>query len=282
MTTNILKRNNVQIFGEGDKTILFAHGFGCDQNMWRYITPAYKENYKIVLFDYVGCGNSNLGSYNDERYSTLNGYAHDIIEICNALNLKDIIFAGHSVSAMIGVLAYVQAPQLFQKMIFVCPSPRYINDEGYIGGFEKQELEELLHLMDSDYMGWAGFLAPIVMKNHDKPELTEELKKSFCSADPVITKKFAQVTFFSDNRKDLNNINIPTLILQCAHDLIAPNEVGDFVHKNIPGSTLVNMEATGHCPHMSHPEETIKKINEFLETSEVNSQLLYKESENSI
>lgn len=264
MTTNVLERNNVKIFGEGKKTILFAHGFGCDQNMWRFITPAYEKNYRIVLFDYVGCGKSDIASYNEEKYSTLNGYADDIIDICNELNLGEVIFVGHSVSAMIGVLAYVQAPDIFERMILVCPSPRYINDIGYIGGFEKQDLEDLLEVMDSNYIGWASFLAPVVMKNPDMPELTEELQKSFCSIEPRITKKFAEVTFFSDNRRDLNKIKIPTLILQCSDDAIAPDEVGNYVHENTPGSTLSKMDATGHCPHMSHPEETIEKINKFL------------------
>jgi len=264
MAADVIRRNNVQIFGEGEKTILFAHGFGCDQNMWRFITPAYEKDYKIILFDYVGCGKSDLLAYNEERYSTLNGYAEDIIDICNVLNLKQVIFIGHSVSSMIGVLAYVQSPDIFERMVLVCPSPRYINDIGYIGGFEKQDLEDLLDVMDSNYIGWASFLAPVVMKNPDMPELTEELQKSFCSIELRITKKFAEVTFFSDNRRDLNKIQIPTLILQCSDDAIAPDEVGEFVHANTPGSTLVKMEAIGHCPHMSHPEETIEKINKFL------------------
>lgn len=262
--SGITQRNNVRITGEGTKVILFAHGFGCDQNMWRFIIPSYEKNYKVVLFDYVGCGKSDLSSYNEERYSTLNGYAEDIIEICKELDLKDVIFVGHSVSSMIGVLAYVQAPELFERMIFICPSPRYINDLGYVGGFEKKDLEDLLEVMDSNYIGWSSFLAPVVMKNPDMPELTEELQKSFCSIEPRITKKFAEVTFFSDNRNDLRKIKIPTLILQCSDDAIAPDEVGDYVHDNIKNSTLTKMEATGHCPHMSHPQETIDKMDEFL------------------
>jgi sigma-B regulation protein RsbQ len=264
VTVSIAKRNNVKITGNGTRPVLFAHGFGCDQNMWRFITPAFEKDYKIVLFDYVGCGKSDLEAYNEERYSTLNGYAEDIIEICNELDLKDVVFIGHSVSSMVGVIAYIQAPELFERLILVCPSPRYINDIGYVGGFEKKDLEDLLDVMDSNYIGWVSFLAPIVMKNPDVPELTEELQKSFCSIEPSITKKFAEVTFFSDNRNDLKKIKIPTLILQCSDDAIAPDEVGDFVHENISGSTLSKMHATGHCPHMSHPQETIDKMNEFL------------------
>jgi len=264
MAANVLERNNVQVIGEGAETIMFAHGFGCDQNMWRFVTPAFEGRYKLVLFDYVGCGKSDLTAYNEEKYSTLNGYAEDIVEICNELKLGKVIFIGHSVSSMIGILAYIQLPELFERMIFVCPSPRYINDLGYIGGFEKQDLEDLLDVMDSNYIGWASFLAPVVMKNPDMPELSEELQKSFCSIEPRITKKFAEVTFFSDNRKDLNKINIPTLILQCSDDAIAPDEIGDYMHEHTPGSTLNKMEATGHCPHMSHPDETIDKINKFL------------------
>lgn len=264
MVPDVLKRNNVQIKGTGSETIMFAHGFGCDQNMWRYVIPAFEDRYKIVLFDYVGCGQSDLNAYNEERYSTLNGYAEDIVEICRELNLTNVIYIGHSVSSMIGLLAHIQVPELFTRMVFVCPSPRYINDLGYMGGFEKQDLEDLLDVMDNNYIGWASFLAPVVMKNPNMPELTEELEKSFCSIEPKITKKFAQVTFFSDNRRDLEKIAIPSLILQCSDDAIAPDEIGDYMHRNTPGSTLTKMEATGHCPHMSHPDETISEINKFL------------------
>ena len=261
---NIIERNNVRIFGKGNKTLMFAHGFGCDQNMWRFITPAFENEYQIVLFDYVGCGKSDLAAYNTERYSALNGYAQDVVEICDALQLRDILFVGHSVSCMIGLLASVERPELFHNMVFVCPSPRYMNDEDYVGGFEKQDLEGLMDVMDNNFIGWASFLAPVVMKNDDQPELAEELEKSFCSIDPKITRKFAEVTFFSDNRKDLKNLKVPSLILQCSEDAIAPDEIGEYMLHNVNGSTLKKMQATGHCPHMSHPDETISLIKEFL------------------
>lgn len=264
MTQDIVSRNNVTIKGNGRQTIVFAHGFGCDQNMWRFITPAFEDDYRIVLFDYVGCGKSDLSAYHVERYSKLEGYAQDLLEVCQALELEDVIFVGHSVSSMIGVLAAIEQPHIFSSMIFIGPSARYMNDVNYLGGFSQEDLEGLFDVMDSNYIGWANFLAPVVMKNEDRPELTEELEESFCSTDPVITRKFAEVTFFSDNREDLANLNLPCLVLQCSDDAIAPDEVGLYVHEQIKGSTFEKMKATGHCPHMSHPQETIELIQKFL------------------
>jgi sigma-B regulation protein RsbQ len=245
--------------------MMFAHGFGCDQNMWRFVTPAFENDYKIVLFDYVGCGKSDLAAYNEERYSTLHGYAEDILEICEALQLKEVILVGHSVSSMIALLAAVRKPELFSKLVFVGPSPRYINDlPDYTGGFEKRDLEGLLDTMDKNYIGWAQFLAPVIMKNSERPELSQELEESFCSTDPKLARKFAEVTFFSDNRQDLKRLKVPSLILQCSEDAIAPDFVGQYLKEHIPNSTFAKMEATGHCPHMSHPEETIRLIKKFL------------------
>lgn len=270
MEQDILRRNNVKIIGNGDEVILFAHGFGCDQNMWRFVTPAFENDYKIVLFDYVGCGKSDMTAYNAERYSTLYGYADDVLEICRALGLRDVVFVGHSVSSMIGALAAIQEPDRFSHLIMVGPSPRYINElPDYIGGFDKKDLEGLLDVMDNNYIGWANFLAPVVMKNPERPALTAELEESFCSTDPIITRKFAEVTFFSDNREDLSKIKIPCLVLQCADDAIAPESVGEYVSRNIPDSELVKMEATGHCPHMSHPEETIAIMKKYLAAKKV-------------
>lgn len=265
MSNKILKRNNVRVTGNGKQPIVFAHGFGCDQNMWRYITPAFEKEYQIVLFDYVGAGKSDLAAYNKSRYSNLNGYAEDVLEICNELNLQNVIFVGHSVSSMIGLLAAIKQPQLFSNIIFVGPSARYINDTGYVGGFEEKDILDLLDTMDKNYIGWANFLAPAIMKNPEKPELGQELTDSFCSTDPVIARQFAEVTFLSDNRKDLHKLKVPTLIMQCSDDIIAPLEVGDYLNKQIPNSTLKVMKATGHCPHMSAPDETIRIIKEFLQ-----------------
>jgi sigma-B regulation protein RsbQ len=263
--SDIIKRNNVKVSGNGNQSMLFAHGFGCDQNMWRFVIPAFQKDYKIVAFDYVGSGKSEVASYNKERYSNLNGYAQDILDVCEALDLQSVIFVGHSVSCMVGLLAAIKQPQRFAQMIFIGPSPRYINERpDYTGGFERQDIEQLLDTMEKNYIGWANFLAPIVMKNDDRPELTHELTDSFCSTDPVIAKQFAETTFLSDNRKDLPHLKVPSLILQCSEDLIAPLEVGEYVAKNLENSTLKVMKATGHCPQLSAPEETIQLIKEYL------------------
>jgi sigma-B regulation protein RsbQ len=263
-TQDVLRRNNVRVFGSGSQPMLFAHGFGCDQNMWRFVTPAFEKDYRIVLFDYVGAGKSDLGAYDAARYANLDGYAKDILDICEALDLRKVILVGHSVSGMIGVLAANREPQRFAHLILVGPSPRYINDEGYVGGFERADIEGLLEMMDKNFIGWANFLAPAIMKNADRPELGEELTESFCSTDPVIARRFAEATFFADNRADLPGVRVPSLILQCADDMIAPNEVGDYLHRSIPGSKLLVMDVSGHCPHMSHPEETVQAIQEYL------------------
>lgn len=265
MSQDILSRNNVRVFGAGSQPMMFAHGFGCDQNMWRFITPAFEHDYRIVLFDYVGAGKSDLRAYDAERYSRLDGYADDIRDICHALDLRDVILVGHSVSSMIAVLASNREPERFDRLILVSPSPRYINDPpDYIGGFERADIEGLLEMMDKNYIGWANFLAPAVIKNPDRPELGHELTESFCSTDPAIARRFAEATFFADNRDDLAGVRLPSLILQCSEDMIAPTEVGEYVHRQIAGSTLRMMSATGHCPHMSHPEETIEAISEYL------------------
>jgi sigma-B regulation protein RsbQ len=246
--------------------MMFAHGFGCDQNMWRMVTPAFEDDYRIVLFDYVGSGKSDLGAYDAERYSRLDGYAQDVLDVCHALQLEDVILVGHSVSSMVAVLAANREPELFDRLVLIGPSPRYINDPaGYVGGFERGDIEGLLDMMDRNYVGWANFLAPAIMKNPDRPELGEELTESFCSTDPVIARRFAEATFFADNREDLPKVRVPSLILQCSEDMIAPAEVGAYVHRALSGSTFRQMKATGHCPHMSHPEETILAIREYLQ-----------------
>jgi sigma-B regulation protein RsbQ len=264
MIEKIVRRNNIQVWGEGEQPMVFAHGFGCDQNMWRYVTPAFENEYKIVAFDYVGAGKSDWSAYNPERYSNLNGYALDVLEVCEALDLRDIIFVGHSVSGMIGLLAALKQPDRFSDLILIGPSPCYINGPGYKGGFERKDIDELLDTMDKNYIGWANFLAPAIMKNPERPELGQELAESFCSTDPVIAREFAAATFLSDNRKDLAKLSKPSLIMQCSDDLIAPYEVGEYLHAHLQNSSLTVMKATGHCPHMSHPEETITVMKEYL------------------
>ncbi|CAA9212517.1 MAG: Hydrolase of unknown specificity RsbQ, part of a novel [RsbQ - PAS domain] bacterial sensing module [uncultured Cytophagales bacterium] len=260
----VLKRNNVQVTGNGERTIIFAHGFGCDQNMWRWVAPAFRATHKVVLFDHVGAGQSDVTAYNRTKYATLQGYASDLLEICQALDLRDAVFVGHSVSAMIGTLAALREPSRFAALVMVGPSPCYINDDDYYGGFSRTDLEGLMEYLDSNYLGWSSTMAPVIMGNPDRPELGEELTNSFCKADPEIAKQFARATFFSDNRADLSKVKAKTLILQCSQDAIAPLEVGTYVHQQIAGSTMVVLEATGHCPNLSAPEETTDAIRNFL------------------
>lgn len=264
MNNSILSRNNVKVFGAGTQPMLFAHGFGCDQNMWRYLTPAFEKDFRIILFDYVGAGQSDKSAYQPERYATLEGYAQDVLEICEALQLQDVVFVGHSVSAMVGLLAAIEKPAYFARLVMIGPSPCYINDGKYVGGFERQDIEGLLDTMEKNYIGWANFLAPGIMGNKDRPELGEELTQSFCSTDPVIARQFAKATFFSDNRADLPKLQVPALVLQCSEDIIAPLVVGEYTAARLPQGKLRIMKATGHCPHMSSPEETIQLINEYL------------------
>jgi len=262
---SVLQRNNVRCLGSGSRPMLFAHGFGCDQNMWRFITPAFEASHRIVLFDHVGSGKSDLRAYDRRKYSQLQGYAADVLEICRELALEDVVFVGHSVSAMIGILAAIAEPRRFSKLVLVGPSPCYIDDEGYRGGFARKDLEELLEFMDANFLGWAGAVAPKIMGNAERPDLADELTNSFCRTDPDIARHFARVTFMSDNRADLPKVQVPCLVLQCSQDIIAPTEVGEYVHRHLPGSRLVLMRATGHCPNLSAPEETIEAMRSFLQ-----------------
>lgn len=262
---NIIQKNNVRLSGREDgQPMVFAHGYGCDQNMWRFVTPAFADEYRIVLFDHVGAGLSDLSAYSRGRYESLRGYASDVLEICRELDLTRVIFVGHSVSSMIGVMAALEEPGRFDKLVLVGPSPRYIDDDGYTGGFSREDIDGLLESLDSNYLGWSSAMAPVIMGNPDRPELGTELTNSFCRTDPEIAKHFARVTFLSDNRADLPKVTAPTLILQCSDDVIAPQSVGDYVHRQIPGSELVRMKATGHCPNLSAPDETIAAIKAFL------------------
>ncbi len=258
-------RNNVRVTGnDAGQPMMFAHGFGCDQHMWRYVTPAFEADYRVVVFDHVGAGRSDHSAYTTDKYSSLAGYAEDVLEICDELALTDVIFVGHSVSSMIGVLAAARQPERFAKLVLVGPSPRYVNDEGYVGGFTRGDIEELLDSLDSNYLGWAQTMAPAIMGTPERPELGEELTNSFCRTDPEIARHFARVTFLSDNRADLAAVAVPTLVLQCSQDVIAPPSVGEYVHQEIPDSRLVVMAATGHCPNLSAPEETVGAIKAFL------------------
>jgi sigma-B regulation protein RsbQ len=263
--TGVLERNCVRVSGVTDgRPIVFVHGFGCDQAMWRFVVPDFEVDHRVVLLDLVGSGNSDLSAYDPARYSSLRGYALDVVEICRELGLTDVVFVGHSVSAMIGVLALQQAPGLFGTMVMVGPNPRYVDDGDYVGGFSRTDIAGLLDALDANHLGWSAQMAPVIMGNPDHPELAEELTNSFCRTDPDIARQFARVTFLSDNRTDLPGVAVPTLVLQCSEDVIAPEVVGRFVHESIPGSRFTKLAATGHVPHLSAPEETTAAIREFL------------------
>ncbi|TFZ07045.1 alpha/beta hydrolase [Ramlibacter henchirensis] len=258
------KRNNVHVAGSGPLTMVFAHGFGCDQNMWRRIAPAYASRYRTVMFDLVGSGGSQLSAYDRAKYDSLHGYADDVVEIVEEFAQGPVIFVGHSVSAMIGLLANLKAPERFAAQVMVGPSPCYINDGDYHGGFERQDIEGLLETLESNYLGWSSNMAPAIMGAPEQPELSEELVNSFCRTDPDIAKHFARVTFLSDNRADLPKLKSPTLIMQCSEDIIAPRAVGDYMHRMLPNSRLVLIDNFGHCPHLSAPGASTAAIDAFL------------------
>jgi sigma-B regulation protein RsbQ len=260
----ILSRNNVTISGGGPRAMMFSHGFGCDQNMWTSVAREFERDFRVVLFDHVGAGRSDLGAYDPEKYSTLGGYADDVVEIGRALGLEGAVFVGHSVSAMIGALASIKAPGMFSDLVMVGPSPRYIDDEQYVGGFSREQVEELLEFLAENHLGWSAAMAPAIVGNPDRPELGETLTNSFCATDPDIARAFARVTFLSDNRADLPAIKARTLILQCREDIIAPAAVGEYVHAQIPDSRFMLLDATGHCPNLSAPREVAAAIRAFV------------------
>lgn len=259
-------RNHVTVTGRaGGPVVMLAHGFGCDQNMWRLVVPLLEQDFTVVLFDHVGAGRSDLSAWSRERYSSLEGYAEDVLEICQELALGPVTFVGHSVSAMMGVLAAARKPEAFAGLVLLAPSPCFVDDPGtgYRGGFSPEDIDELLESLDANYLGWSGAMAPVIMGNPERPELGEELTNSFCRTDPDIARVFARVTFLSDKREDLAEVTVPTLVAQCSSDAIAPPEVGAFVQARIPGSRLVTLNATGHCPQLAAPEETADAIADF-------------------
>jgi sigma-B regulation protein RsbQ len=265
LSSNIQRRNNVRILGQGDRVVMFVHGLGCDQRMWRYVAPGFEVDFKVILMDLPGCGQSDLSAFDADRYSKLEVYAQDILEVIESLDLQDVIFVGHSVSSMLGALASLRQPERFSKLIMVAGSPCYLNHPPeYLGGFDREDIEELLELMDTNYMGWASFLAPLAMGNSESPQLAQELESSFCSTDPITAKAFAKATFYSDCRSWLPEIVTPCLVLQCTEDALVPESVGQYLHHHIPKSSYIKLTATGHCPHLSHPVETATVIRNYI------------------
>jgi sigma-B regulation protein RsbQ len=261
---DIQKRNNVRVSGSGDVTMVFAHGFGCDQNMWRLLVPHFEQRFRVVTFDLVGSGGSDLSAYDESKYGVLHGYAADLLEILDQYASGPVIFVGHSVSAMIGLLATIEAPQRFLAQLMIGPSPCYVNDGDYVGGFEREDIDDLLATVESNYLGWSSAMAPAIMGAPEQPELGVELTNSFCRTDPAIAKHFARVTFLSDHRADLPKSVVPALIVQCSDDLIAPLAVGEYMHRVLPRSTLSVIDNVGHCPHLSSPSASSAAMESFL------------------
>jgi sigma-B regulation protein RsbQ len=261
---DVYARNNVRVLGaENGRTIVLAHGFGCDQNLWRLVVPSLVPAFRVVLFDHVGAGASDPSAWDAQRYGSLQGYADDVLDIFRELDLRDAVFVGHSVAAMIGVLAAADEPARFAGLVLLTPSPRYLDDDNYRGGFSRSDIDELLAAMESNYLGWSRLMAPNIMGTPERPELEDELTDSFCRTDPAHARVFAKTTFLSDNRSDLSRVTVPTLVIECAHDTLAPREVGAYVHEHIAGSELVTLDATGHCPHLSAPDATAAAIAQF-------------------
>jgi sigma-B regulation protein RsbQ len=258
---DLLARNNVTCLGPaGGPAMVFAHGFGCDQHVWRHVAPHFADDHRVVLFDHVGAGGSDLGAYDEQRYGTLDGYADDLLELWRELDLGPMTFVGHSVSATIGILAACREPAAFERLVLIGPSPRFVDDGDYTGGYSEQDIAELLDALDHNYLGWAGAVAPMIMGTPDRPELGQELTENFCRTDPVIAEHFARVAFLADHREALGNVTTPTVILHCAQDALVPDAVAEYVHRHIDGSRLVHLDATGHCPHLSAPQETVDAI----------------------
>ncbi len=256
VTIDVLKRNNVHVVGNpAGRALVFAHGFGCSQEIWKNVAPRFTDDFRVVLFDHVGAGGSDLSAYNKGKYDSIDGYADDILDILEALDLTDVVYVGHSVSSMMGVVASVKDPSRFGQLILVGPSPRYVDDGPYKGGFTQADIDGLLDSLDANYLGWSATMAPIITGNPDRPEIGDELTTLFCSTDPTIARHFARVTFLSDNRDDLAQVTVPTVVVQCSDDVIAPAVVGDYVHEQISASTLVVLKAAGHLPSLSGPDE---------------------------
>lgn len=262
--SNPVKRNNVHILGKGTTTILLAHGFGCDQTAWSSLVPHLEKNYRLVLMDFVGAGGSDSTQFDRQKYATLSGYASDIIEICDSLELKDIVFTGHSVACMIGLMVSIQRPELFNRMIWIGPSPCYINKGEYYGGFAQETIDTMMGLIEKNYIRWAGEMAPAIMDEENDADLVQRLTDSFCRVDPAIAAHFARTTFLSDNRDDLGKCTVPSLTINCNHDIISPVSVIEYIRRHTPGNTFTIIEGRGHCPHMSHPWQTAERIREYL------------------
>lgn len=261
---DVIKRNNVRVAGNGPATMVFSHGFGCDQSMWRYVVPAFQTRFRTVLWDLVGSGASDLSAYDFDKYSSLHGYAADVLEILDATAKGPVIFVGHSVSAMIGMLAALEQPERFAGNIMVGPSPSFINDGDYVGGFTRADIDGLLDTLENNFLGWSSTMAPSIMGAPDQPELAEALTNSFCRTDPRIARHFARVTFLADHRVEPSRVTTPTLIIQSDDDLLAPICVGEYLHRAIRGSQLAVVKNVGHCPHLSAPDASVDAMASFV------------------
>ncbi|WP_348753632.1 alpha/beta hydrolase [uncultured Aquincola sp.] len=262
---NVLARHNVRRLGAvGHRPLVFAHGYGCDQQVWQHITPAFEADHELLLFDYVGSGGSDTSAYDRQRHGSLEGHARDLIALCEAAGLQRPVLVAHSVSTMVGVLAARLRPDLFEGLALVAPNPCYINHPGYVGGFERHDVDDLMDVLDQNFFSWARMMAPVIMGNPGRPELGDALANSFCSVDPSIARHFARVTFLADHRADLPQVHTPCLLMQCTDDALAPPAVGEYLQHALPQAELVQLAATGHCPHLSAPAETTAALQRFL------------------
>ncbi len=255
---NIITRNNVKISGAGEEVLMLSHGYGCSQKMWSLVLPELEKTHRVVLFDHIGSGASEVAYYDKVKYGSLNGYAEDVIEVIQELGIGPVTFVGHSVSAMIGVSAANKRPDLFRGLVLVTPSPCYVNTGDYVGGFTRDAIEGLIHSLEANFAEWARAIAPVLTGNDSQQG--QVLAESFCQIRPDIAKHFARVTFTSDSRSELPKIDLPVLILQCTDDVIAPEGVGSYVHRQIKGSRLVKLMCTGHCPHLTAPKEFVEAL----------------------
>ncbi len=260
VNASAVERHHARVAGTGAKTLVFSHGFGCDKTIWRFVAPAFEDRYRTLVFDHAGNGES-VDAWDPARHASLAGYAQDLLEVLDDAGLEEVVCVGHSIGSIIMMLAAIAQPHRFSKLFFLCPSPRFLNDPpDYRGGFERGDLEGLFQLMESNHFGWAQFLAPLAIGEQNPVALTREFEQSLRALEPRIAQHFARLVFHVDVRDRLQDVRSPSVIVQCQADSIVPVEVGRWMHRHLNGSELLELEASGHCPHVSHANDVIAII----------------------